>query len=1004
MLVRLLGGVEIASDTDQWRTVPGKRGGVLAVLAVAAGQPVPADELAHRVWGDAAVELGTSAVYPHITRLRAMLPADGAVITRSGGGYVLGIAPEQIDLLDMRRQAAGARADAEAGRFPGAVRTWRQAAALVRGEALAGVDGDWARRVRRQFNAEVTSMLTERFDCELRLGRHAAVVDELLAVVTRHPNCEPLAELLMLALYRCGRQAEAIEVFVRTESRLRELLGIDASTSFRKLHRQVLNQDESIAAPREVKLAEEPPEVVPKGGYVPPAQLPAPPRGFVGREDAVADLMRGADRASVLVVDGMPGVGKTAIAVYTAAKLAEWYPDGQLYVELHGYSGDRAAVAPGDALARMLRGLGAAEEAVPAGLDERAGELRTRLAGRRVLIVLDNALDAAQVRPLLAGYDGCLTIVTSRRRLPELLDSEPVTLDVLEREEAVRLLVSAVGDPRRATEDSAGTTELVEAAGRLPLAVRLIAARLRNRRSWTTEFMLRRLRERAILDELSSQDINVAAAFSMSYAELDPGEQRMFRLLGLYPGQDFDVEFAAVLAGVDPDDADRVLEELVDAHLLHSDEPGRYRFHDLMRQFAVTIAAESETSQDLDAARRRLYDAAVVWLRDAVTLHAPHRSHFPTLVDPDEPPRSRCRTKAEAVAWIRTDLANLRAMTQDVLARRMDPHCAELAAALCDHLNHFRGDHEAERVAQWGLESSLRMSDERCESYFLTKHATALVALGDLEQAERQHKQALDVRRRLGDPRFIVHSLVNLSMLYAFTGEWSKVVELRGEAVDIAQANDLAELAYVRLRYSYVLCEVGETAEAGRQLEQVEALLAETEGTEHMRMVITTNWGIIRRREGRPGDALPLDLRALEFFRSQEDVLSTATLQAAVARDLVELGRWDEAHALATEAVLPLNERTDTTLRAVFLTLLSEVCLHRGGHGDALEQLREAEAVARDRRDANLVAEVEWGMARARRGLGDESGAVDAAERALAYFSRFDMPQVQAIRDFLADG
>lgn len=1002
MLVRLLGGVEIASDTQEWRTVPGKRGGVLAVLAMAERQPVPAEEVVYRVWGDAAVELGTSTVYPHITRLRAMLPSDEAAIIRSSRGYVLDIDPERVDLLAMRRLGAAARAEVEGGRIPRAVRTWRQATTLARGEALAGVDGDWAEQVRRQFGAELTSILTESFDCELRIGRHAAVVDELFAAVARYRDCEPLARLLVLALYRCGRQAEALEVFARTESRLREQLGIDPSASFRRLQRQVLNQDEAIAAPREVRVDEDTAIVAEPSGYVPPAQLPAPPRGFVGRETVVEQLTRVAEREPVLVVDGMPGVGKTAIAVHTAAKLAERYPDGQLYVELHGYSGDRAAVAPEDALARMLRGLGAVEEEIPASVDERSAELRTRLAGRRVLIVLDNALDAAQVQPLLPGHGGCLVIVTSRRRLPELLDSEPVTLEVLGSDEAVRLLVSAVGDPRRVAEDSTDVAEIVEAAGRLPLAIRLIAARLRNRRNWTAEFMVKRLRERAVLDELSAQDLAVAGAFTVSYNELAARVQRMFRLLGLYPGQDFDVEYAAALAGVALDVADRSLEELVDAHLLQCDEPGRYRFHDLMRHYAATLAIEAEPAAEVAAARRRLYDVVVTSLRHAIAHYGTHSSHYPKLVEPVGAPASRWRTQVDATGWLSSELANLRVMTRDALEHRMDRYCAEMAAALCSYLSFFNLDRDTESVARWGLESALRIADEECEGYFRNKHAVALAALGDFEGAERNYQQALVIRRKLGDLRSIAGTLLNLGLLYSVLGDWDRTIAVKSEAIEtaVASGNTDQEVLY-RIILANSLWHLGRTAETRAQLELADRLAAGS-ADEDTRFELVHRWGDLLRQEGDSVAAQLLHEQAVAYYRSSGQVIRLADCQLQIARDLIQQGKWDEARSAGDTAINILSDNDRPVLRADIQVVLVETCLQREAYDDAIELLRTAENVAREHRSVELAADVDWGLARVMRALGDEDNAVRHAEQALAYFSRFDMPQAGPIRDFLS--
>ncbi|ADD41669.1 AfsR/SARP family transcriptional regulator [Stackebrandtia nassauensis] len=1006
MLVRLLGGVEVAGAEGQWRTVPGKRAGVLAVLAVAAGEPVPADELVHRVWGASAVALADGAVYPHITRLRATLSPAGLTISRARGGYVLDLDADQVDLLTIRALAVRAREAAETGEDAKALTAWQRATALLRGEALAGVDGDWAERFRQSFGGEARSLLAERYGWELRWGRHHAVVDELLAAMVRYPTCESLAEHLMLALYRCGRQAEALAVFDRTARLLRDRLGVDPSESLRRLHRRILNQDAGLAAPEPMAFKTTTSETTTvddaPADTVVPAQLPAPPRAFVGRESELAALKRDADRTSVLILDGMPGVGKTATAVRLATELAQRYPDGQLFLDLHGYSGDVPAVEPAEALVRLLRGLGAEADQIPTGLDERSAELRTRLAGRRVLILLDNAATSAQVRPLLPGGTDCLTIITSRRRLPDLLEAAPASLDVLEPEEAVRLLVAAVDDPKRVAEDSADTAAIVEVAGRLPLAIRLIAARLRNRRNWTAGFMLGRLRDETILSELSAQDVAVASAFSMSYAELDDGHRRMFRLLGLFPGQDFDATFAAALADVAPEAADRMLEDLVDAHLLRSAEPGRYRFHDLMRHYAATIATETETAAEVEAARTRLYDTAAVMLRHAISQYDSYVGYYPRLIEAVDPPESPWRTRAEASAWFGTELPNLKAMLRSANEHRMDRHCAEMAAAMSAYYSHHHADHDLDRIGEWGLGSARRIGDRECEGYFLNKLAGAYQAWGDVGMAERLHEQALAVRRELGDARYIVSSLSNLALVHGHSGEYDRAVELRGEALALAADNGLVELE--RLICVYMagsLCESGRIAEARLQLERAGELLTGSDDA-FARMSLDAHWGNVKRGEGDPVEAQRLHERALAAYETHGHSVGQVQMHSEIASDLIARELWDEAWKSCVTSMELLGDTERPELRAENLLTMAEVCLARGHDEDAFEQLSAVADLAESRDSAVLRAKADWGLARVASAKGDNENAVQHAERALAYYSRFDTPRTEAIRRFLS--
>lgn len=293
----------------------------------------------------------------------------------------------------------------------------------------------------------------------------------------------------------------------------------------------------------------------------------------------------------ICAVDGMAGVGKTTLAVHAGHRLAERFPDGQVFLDLHGHTPGHRPLDPSAALDALLRAAGVADDRVPAGLHARAALWRTASAGRRVLIVLDNAVDAAQVRPLLPGTPGCRVLITSRRRLSDLDATHTVSLDVLPSDDAVALLAGVLG-PERAAAEPGAVAELVELCGRLPLAVRITGGRLRSRPGWAVAHLVRRMRAGYRLAELTTGDRSVDAALTSSYERLGPSQRRFFRLLGRLPGPDLDAPIASALASIGPGEAERLLEDLVDVHLLQQPLPGRYRFHELVHEYVRMAAAE----------------------------------------------------------------------------------------------------------------------------------------------------------------------------------------------------------------------------------------------------------------------------------------------------------------------------------------------------------------------------------------------------------------------------
>ncbi|HIW61867.1 MAG TPA: hypothetical protein H9881_05380 [Candidatus Stackebrandtia excrementipullorum] len=584
MLLRLLGTVDVADGEGWQRAGPAKQACVLAALTLAEA-PLHTTELIARMWDDDPPVSAPNVLYSHMTRLRSMINrVDGLELTRDRNqGYRLSVAAGQVDVFRMRsmvERAQQATTDKEHAR---AADLWEQAARLWRGPALSGIDGSWAASVRKNLYKEQLTVLTGRYGTALIRGEHDRIVGELTRMTQAHPTAEALTGQLMLALYRCGRPAEAVDCFDQTRSHLRNAFGIDPSPTLQGLHRKILQQDEQLdwVPPGEARHG-----LVAAGStagrdasvLVVPRQLPAGTTAFTGRDSQIEAIVAAAEAGRpVVAVDGPAGVGKTALAVHTGHVLASRFPDGQLFFDLHGW--DRApTVSVGEALDRALRALGFTTEYTPPHMEEKAAVFRELLTGRRVLVIVDNALDVLQVRALLPAESGCFVISTSRRRLIGLLDAEPMTLDGLAPDHSVDLFARITG-----IDDPVRVAEVVDACDHLPLAIRIAAARLRSRPHWTIDDLIVRLPEGRRLRLLDRGSNGISTALK---ASLDALPTRLRRSLpSLAALTDIDVESFAHAACLPPPDAEDLLEELCDEHLLKELPQGRYQLSGLTREY-----------------------------------------------------------------------------------------------------------------------------------------------------------------------------------------------------------------------------------------------------------------------------------------------------------------------------------------------------------------------------------------------------------------------------------
>ncbi|MGW0563075.1 AfsR/SARP family transcriptional regulator [Streptomyces sp. NPDC003016] len=929
------GGEPLSTGSPQQRAL-------LAALLLRDGRTATASELIDGIWGEEPPSQALAAVRTYASRLRKAL--DPEVLVSESGGYAIRAGADTLDLAVAQELAADAEKCRASGDRCQARTLINKALGLWDGEPLASVPGPYAENQRARLEEWRLQLTETRLDLDLEVGCHAEAISELTALTAAHPLRERLRELLMLALYRSGRQAEALAVYADTRRLLADELGVDPRPELSHLQQRILAADADLARP-----VEPPPSAAP--AVVRPAQLPATVSDFTGRLSFVRELgdRLAAAESSVMAVSavaGIGGVGKTTLAVHVAHAARPHFPDGQLYVDLQG-AGSRAA-EPETVLGAFLRALGTPDTAVPDTLDERAALYRSTLDGRRVLVLLDNARDASQIRPLLPGTTGSAALVTSRARMVDLAGAHLIDLDVMSPEEALQLFTKIVGEERVVSEREAAL-DVVGACGFLPLAIRIAAARLAARRTWTVSVLAAKLAdERRRLDELQAGDLAVKATFELGYGQLEPQQARAFRLLGLADGPDISLAAAAAVLDQPLQDTEDLLESLVDASLLESAAPGRYRYHDLVRLYARACAERDEQRPaERERALSRLLD---FYLATAAAVYALERPGD-RLVDHLEPahhPGLRFTDGHAAVDWLYVEanclLACVRqSATGDTLRRAVD-----LLWAAKDLAESGANSHQYETTAMALRDAARAVGDTRAEGRARTTLTTALLVSGRFDAADEEARLATVHARAAGDPvpvawasndrgiialyqnrhadgeRYLqdaidnfracgsrpgeASALCNLSRIHVAMDRTSSAVELAQQGIDIYDELGLTlRLANGRFALGIALTQAGRPAEALDQLGEALLVFQDNrqrlwEGTTHFRIAQAH---LVARRPAQAAQhaeqALALHCIGGDWMRG--NVLTT------LGRALDQLGQAGRARACWREA-LSIYEQT----------------------------------------------------------------------------------------------
>ncbi len=747
MEFRLFGEVQLRAAGHLLDIGPPRQQGVLAALAVDAGRPVPIETLIDRVWDDAPPAEARNVVYSHLSRIRQLLSrasrltGAAARIDRRYAGYVLAVDPDCVDLHRFIRLVEQGRNTACPDHDRAAALT--AALDLWRGSPLAGVTGRWAEEVRGRWHRRRLDAVVQWGELRLALGGAEEVIDALRDLVAEYPLAEPLEGLLMRALHLAGRDAEAIERYAAVRERLADELGADPAPELRALHVAILRG--------------ELPSADHAGLVTTPAQLPPDVPAFAGREQALRQLDgvvgAGVRTARIVVVSGTAGVGKTALTVHWAHRVRGEFPDGQLYVNLRGFDPTGSPVPAAAAVRSFLDTFEVPPRRIPASLEAQIGLYRSLLANRRVLVVLDNARDAEQVRPLLPGSPSCLVLLTSRDQLSGLITegAYPLTLDLLDAREARALLAGRLGADRLAAEPRA-VDQIVQLCARLPLALAVVAARAASHPQFGLAALAEELRAaRGSLDPFAGADpaTDPRAVFSWSYLQLSAGAGRLFRLLGLHTGPDLGTRAAASLAGMPIAVARPLLAELARAHLVTEHIPGRYVCHDLLRAYAREQGHALDSATERRAATRRVLLHYVHSANHADRLLDPRREDPPTLTElPSGVAPDRLADQAQALAWFDTERrVLLSAIHQGI---EFDAIVWELVWATRRFLAHQGFWHDEIDVLMVALAAARRLADPLRQAYAHCYLGTTYIWFGKYQDARANLDLALALYRDAG--------------------------------------------------------------------------------------------------------------------------------------------------------------------------------------------------------------------------------------------------------------
>ena len=1028
----VLGPVRAVRDGRELGLGGPKPRAVLALLLVAEGRVVPAEYLAEVLWRGAPPPGAAKTLRSYVSRLRSLLDPEAALVARAGG-YALTVQPDRVDASTFERLVGAGRdalgrgeAEVAAGRFGEGLALWR-------GRALADVAEVEPLALEGARLEELRLVAVEgRAEANIELGLASEMTGELERLVAEYPVRERLWRLLVLALYRGERQADALAAYRRARAVLAEELGIEPGEELRQLEEAVLRH-----------------EVPPPATAAVTRTLPRDVAGFTGRGaelgQLLGDLVSAARRGGVVgicAIGGMAGIGKTTLAVHAAHRLAGRFPDGQLFLPLHAHTPGQRAVDPADALASLLRAAGIGARQIPLGLEARAGRWRDFLAGKKILLVLDDAAGHEQVRPLLPGTAGSLVLVTSRRRLAALEGAAVISLDTLTPDEAAVLLARLAGRPGLGPDDG-GVGEITRLCGYLPLALGMLASQLRHHPAWTTAGLaagLAAARDR--LELMRAEDVSVAAAFDLSYQNLAGDQRRLFRRLGMHPGSDIDAAAAAALDGTTLDAARRGLEGLYDQHLLTEPSPGRYRLHDLLRAHAQALADSDDPADSGDAVGRLLDYYLHTAL--AASKHIATRSFAIRTLPPARPPDCAppVSTREQASAWLEAERANLHAAAVYAAASARPRYAMLIPAAMAGFLDvrgHWNQGLALHRIA---LAAARQAGDRAGQAQALMRLSGMQVMTSDVAAAATL-QQALELYQGLGDRVGQAEATNAIGFVHQLTGNYAAAAARQRQALDLfrdldhragqaAALNDLGSVYWMTGDYPAAAASVAQALElfrdlghrpgegealinlstvqkltgdypaAAATLQQALALHRELDDR-YMQAFVLGELGVLQRLTGDYPAAAASSQQALKQFRDLGDRSGQATALNELGLTQQLTGDYPAAAASHQQASRLFRDLGERQSQAEVLNSLGELLSRSAASRQARDHHSQALALAREFGAPLEEARALEGIGHSHLQDGHAREGTAHLRQALAIYQRIGAPGARRVQETLRD-
>jgi len=958
MEFRVLGPTELRAAGQQADLGSAKVRSVLAILLLTPRTIVPAETLIDRLWDDEPPPKARENLSVYVARLRAALrhaAADGVRLAGRASGYVLDLDPETVDLHKFRELRRQASALAAGGDHDDAAALLRDADGLWRGQALAGIRGAWVARMRDSLEEERRAAILERVECELELGRHADLVGELRGLMAQYPLDETFIAHQMTALYWSGRPGDALSLYRETRSRLIEEQGAEPGPALAELHQRILRRDSGLAV-RLVGQRSSP--------QAPPDSLPPEAPAFVGRGAELALLADGqGDGRGVSLIEGMPGVGKTTLAVRAARMVADEYPDGVLYLNFHSHDPGLPSLDAAEALDRLLRMLGVPVTQIPDGLGERAALWRAQLGRRRAVVILDDAARHDQIRPLLPAAGGCLVLITARRRLADLEATRVLTLDVLPPEDAAALFTLIAGPER--VPDDAEVAAAVRLCGRLPLAIQLAAGKLANSQPRRLSDLVDELSQLpARLDGGGPASPGVASAFDLSYDALEPDHQRFFRRLGISPCPDLSLPAAAALGGGTVAEAEKAVAALLDHHLLVESSPGRFRFHDLIRGYAAARAAREDNAAERRKAVGRLLDYYLHAADQADRALLPFRHRMPVSVGRAPATSPALRTQDDAAGWLELEWRNILQAAQYAGRHEWKQLCADLTHVLAGFVEIKGYWDEAIGAHTLALQACRDLADQ-------ARIARASLELSVVSQQTGRHEATLTlaedaaaIYRSLADPRGLAEALDQIGLANHRAARSREALAYFHEAKTLYRdTSDIHGMASA-LSHSAIACwHLGRYPDAMSHLRHALSLYRDV-GDQRGEGKTLNNLGKMQLHCGYHRDALGSFTESLQIFTEIGGTQNQANLYHNIGSVYRYKGSYEQALGAYRQALAIYRDMGDLPDEANLLNDIASVYQSAECYDEALIHYQKARVIAEE--IGNLSEQVI-----ARRGIGD---------------------------------